>query len=200
MEINFNSFVEYNTKYPDNRVPVLYFILLNLAISEDVGDNEIQEFLFGIDTFDHNYKGYYKQLEEWDFIKITGNGMKDVSLRPLGIELIGEPEIDDITKLATKMREVFPPGVRSGGLLVRSSVRDISEKLRKFTKKHRYSSAEILQATKQYVERKRLENWAYMSRLVYFIEKDNASILADECEELSESSDNVLGTDTVRRL
>ena len=196
MNIDFNKLIEFNNKHPDKKVNSFYYILLSMIISEDVSEEFIIEYLM---TAQYDTpKELYNDLQEWGFIKIIGDGYKDISLRPLGIELIGETTVDEVTELASKIRDLFPKGVKSGGYLVRSSEGDIADKLRKFFKKHKYTTEQVLKATKNYVSRKESENYAYMQRATYFIEKDGVSNLAAECDNLSEEA--VMFTDTMDRL
>lgn len=108
---------------------------------------------------------------------------------PLGLsdELFGESKPETLLLLAKKIRELFPVGVYSGGYPVRSSEKDILEKLRKFTKKHKYTNELILEATERYIEKKRIGGWNFIQKAVNFIEKDKSSTLAAEIDDLLES-------------
>jgi len=128
---------------------------------------------------------FLESLEERGYLKITGNGIRDFSLREEGKDLFENVEVNSVVELASKIREIFPAGIYSGGLPVRSSVIDIADKLRKFLKKHNYTHQQILQATSNYIKRKESENWNYIQRAVYFIEKDKVSSLAAECDGLT---------------
>lgn len=126
---------------------------------------------------------YVNTFAESGFVKITSPD----DFEPLGLtdELFGESKPEALSVLAKQIRNLFPAGVKSGGYPVRSSESDITDKLRKFFKKHKYTHEQVLEATERYVERKRNEGWAYMQRVVYFIEKDGSSNLAAECDELN---------------
>lgn len=197
MIIDFQKLVEFNNKHPDKKLLPWNFVYFNLVISEET-DESILYGMFTFDTTEEDIAEIYKEWEDWGLIKIIGTGLKDISLRPLGIELIGETTVDEVTELASKIRDLFPKGVKSGGYLVRSSEGDIADKLRKFFKKHKYTTEQVLKATKNYVSRKESENYAYMQRATYFIEKDGVSNLAAECDNLSEET--VAFTDTMDRL
>ena len=108
--------------------------------------------------------------------------------------------MDSILELAKQIRDVYPVGIKSGGYLVKSSEIDIADKLRKFFKKHKYTHEQVLEATKKYVRRKRHENWAYMQRAIYFIEKDGSSNLAAEIDNLKEDMHGEEGDDWTRNI
>lgn len=91
----------------------------------------------------------------------------------------------NIKEFAKKYQALFPVGVRSGGYLVRGTAQSCENKLKSFRRKYPdYDEAIILQATKNYVDRKAREAYNHMKLAPYFIEKDGISMLAAECEEL----------------
>jgi len=182
MTIDFNKLIEFNNKHPDRPVPFNEFILINLLSSDDVEEQHLEDFLM-------NDQRIYGRLEYMGLIKITGDKLKDVSIRDLGLELIGQSKSDTVIELANKIRDLFPVGVKSGGYPVRSSVVDIADKLRKFFKKHKsYTQEQVLEATTKYVNRKKNEGYSYMQKAVFFIEKDGMSTLASEIDALQETS------------
>ena len=145
--------------------------------------------MFRSDTPDEDIKEIYSEWEDYGLIKVVGDGLKEVSIRDLGLELIGQSKSDSIIELANKIRDLFPVGVKSGGYPVRSSVVDIADKLRKFFKKHKsYTQEQVLEATTKYVNRKKNEGYSYMQKAVFFIEKDGVSTLASEIDGLQETS------------
>jgi len=183
MTIDFNKLIEFNNKHPNRPVPFNEFILINLLSSDDVEEQHLEDFIM-------NDQRIYGRLEYMGLIKITGDKLKDVSIRDLGLELIGQSKSDSIIELAEKIRNLFPVGVKSGGYPVRSSVVDIADKLRKFFKKHKsYTQEQVLEATTKYVNRKRGEGYSYMQKAVFFIEKDGMSTLASEIDSLSEENE-----------
>lgn len=182
MTIDFNKLIEFNNKHPNIPVPVNEFILINLLSSDDVEEHHIEDFLM-------DDQRVYGRLEYMGLIKITGDKLKDISIRDLGLELIGQSKSDSIIELANKIRDLFPVGVKSGGYPVRSSVVDIADKLRKFFKKHKsYTQEQVIEATTKYVNRKKNEGYSYMQKAVFFIEKDGMSTLASEIDALQETS------------
>ena len=121
-------------------------------------------------------------LEDAGFIKITSD-MYDFALLEKAESLFGK-KLDSLSELAEKLINIYPIGVKSGGYPVRGSKVDVTDKLRKFFKKHKYTHEQVIEATERYVERKRKDKWDYMQRLIYFIEKDGSSNLAAECDNL----------------
>ena len=186
MTIDFNKLIEFNNKHPDSGIGIHQFIFLNMVISEEISESFMESYMktFG----DTAYLNFHINLESSGILKITGDSLKDVSIRDLGLELIGQSKSDSIIELAEKIREMFPKGVKSGGYPVRSSTVDIADKLRKFFKKHKYTQEQVLEATKRYVERKGREGYSYMQKAVFFIEKDGSSTLAAECDNLKDES------------
>lgn len=140
-------------------------------------------------------------LEILHFIKITDemymsiDGIRTINLecfelRGRSIDLFKEKSVD-LDSLAEKMRVLFPAKVRGGaGKPVKSPKMAVVDKLKKFFKYYPNVSEDmILQATSNYVENRRIVNWAYMSQLDYFIFKDNTSMLASEIEEIGEEDE-----------
>lgn len=140
-------------------------------------------------------------LEILHFIKITDemymsiDGIRTINLecfelRGRSIDLFKDKSVD-LDSLAEKMRALFPAKVRGGaGKPVKSPKMAVVDKLKKFFKYYPNVSEDmILQATSNYVENRRIANWAYMSQLDYFIFKDNTSMLASEIEEIGEEDE-----------
>jgi len=188
MNIDFNKLIEFNNKHPDKPILPFNFILFNMVVAEDVLPLHIDG-MFTSTTDADEIDKIYREWEEYGLLKVIGDGLKDVSIRDLGLELIGQSKSDSIIELAEKIRDLFPVGVKSGGYPVRSSVVDIADKLRKFFKKHKsYTQEQVLEATTKYVNRKKGEGYSYMQKAVFFIEKDGMSTLASEIDALQESS------------
>lgn len=110
------------------------------------------------------------------------------------LEIINKPAviIKDKEKLSIgwiqEYRDLFPIGVKSGGFPVRGDLKGCTKKMERFLEDYpEYDKEIILKATKSYVDKKRLENYAYMQLAHYFIKKDDISSLAAECENLRES-------------
>ncbi|UCD06987.1 MAG: hypothetical protein JSW41_04085 [Candidatus Aenigmatarchaeota archaeon] len=94
-----------------------------------------------------------------------------------------QPGVRDLPQLAVAFRNIWPAGIKSGGLYVRSGMATIEGKLRKFLKKFpNYTREEILQAAEKYVEESRRDNYQYMKTAEYFIFKNEGSTLETYCE------------------
>lgn len=137
------------------------------------------------------------QLQHLGFIKITSDE-GDFELLEKSEELFGK-KLDSLTELANKLIEIYPQGVKSGGYPVRGSNVDVTDKLRKFFKKHKYTQEQVTQATEKYIERKRNEGWAYIQGLIYFIEKNGSSNLAAEIDGMK-GDDYGTGEDWTRNV
>lgn len=95
---------------------------------------------------------------------------------------------DNVLEWIDEFREIFPKGVRSGGLPVRGDKQSCLKKIRKFLKEYtEYDKDLILKATKNYVENKARDQYNYMQTAHYFIYKNNTSTLAAECENILEN-------------
>jgi len=91
--------------------------------------------------------------------------------------------IRNLDELAIKFRLVWPAGVKSGGLYVRSGITTIQNKLRVFFKRYpHYTDDEVLAAAQRYVDESRRDNYQYMKTAEYFILKNDGSTLETYCE------------------
>ena len=198
MNIDFNKLIEFNNKHPDIGLNPHAFVVFNMLLSDDVSEEIVKDFINSSDVIE--ISSYTEVFQNNGLLKITGDGFRDISIRDLGLELIGQSKSDSIIELAEKIREMFPKGVKSGGYPVRSSTVDIADKLRKFFKKHKYTQDQVLEATKRYVERKGREGYSYMQKAVFFIEKDGSSTLAAECDNLKDEKSSSEGVDLMKRL
>lgn len=166
--------------------------ILFLLLNEPNIDEKFFNFMLEDLGYDCTFDLKMEEFEENGLIKITGPGFKDFSLREEGKKILGEPDLDDVKELAKKMIDLFPIGIKSGGYPVRASVNDVTDKLKKFLKNNKYTHEEILKATERYVNRKKLENYSFMQRIIYFIEKDKFSSLASEIEDMKASKEDNL--------
>ena len=141
-------------------------------------------------------------LEVDHYIKITDEinviieGQRELNLqcfelRAKANELFNTKQID-FEVLANQMREIFPAKIRGGaGKPVRSSTREVMEKLKKFFKYYPEATEEqVVKATQNYIDNRRSAHWAYMSQLDYFIFKDSSSMLATEIDCLDSEEDS----------
>ena len=89
---------------------------------------------------------------------------------------------------------LFPKGVKSGGYPLRSGLRGVEIKMKKFIKEFpEYPKDVIIAATKKYLEEARSNGYQYTQLAHYFIYKNNVSNLAAYCESFLEK-----GTDSVK--
>jgi hypothetical protein len=125
--------------------------------------------------------------------KLINDGLldEDLEITPKGMKIANErPRKVSVKELVDKYRDLFPKGVKSGGYRVKGSKQGCLKKMEKFVKEHpEYSFDLILEATQQYIERKRAEGWRYMNLSHFFIEKNGVSQLEAECEALSDDSE-----------
>lgn len=153
-------------------------------------------------TYHYNRAKYINlvmDLESLNLVKIIGD-LYDDDLNPLlnsilvraeGLKIFQDQlEATEIEELAKELRDLFPSGIKSGGYYVKGNLKDIKYKLVKFIKKYpKYDKDIIIKATKNYIDRKRAENWNMIKTIENFILKDNTSVLASECENLLENGD-----------
>ena len=129
---------------------------------------------------------HYLKLEEYitDKYELTEKGKQFVDSIFMNIKITkkkSDTEIEDISK---EFRELFPEGVKSGGLAVKSNIKNIEAKFHTFFNKYKdtYTKDVILGATKKYVNDKKRENYAFMQRAEYLIMKNSESSLATLCD------------------
>lgn len=143
-----------------------------------------------IEKYVKKYSVIYKQLESLGTVKVVGPSVDDVVVsQSIIVEETVSPPVKEVIEegdFITTFINLFPAGVRSGGKLVKSDKVGIRERLSKFTKEYpEYSRELIMEATKQYVDRKSAVAYKYMRTALYFIGKrDQGSDLAAECQHL----------------
>lgn len=131
------------------------------------------------------------KLQENLFIKILDS---KIVLRTKGQKLVSTRnspiKSDEIISLAKEMIEMFPKGAKSGTIYRwRGTLANVVVKLKRFMSKYpQYTREEILNATKHYVDSFRYGDMQYMQLLVYFIEKNEISRLAEEIEAIKEGN------------
>lgn len=131
-------------------------------------------------------QGYLK------YNKITAEGLKvinqldnyfSIKKKKTTNELIG---VDGVAAIK-QYREIFPTGKLPSGVPARNNVKILTENFRWFFSEHDYTWAEILQATRMYVNEYRDKEYLYMQNSQYFISKQDkhkvkTSKLADYCD------------------
>ena len=111
------------------------------------------------------------------------------------------PPVEDIAILASKLREIFPKGMKVGTSAWRGNLREITLRLQKFFKLYgnQYSSEDIINATKKNVEHFN-GDYRFMRILKYFIMKTETKYDEDGVghnEDVSELA-NFLENDCVK--
>lgn len=157
-------------------------------ISED-NNLTINEFFFLGNTF-FNLKESEKEnlFKKWK-VPYDDTGPRFYSPHELKfMSIIKDSKVIDhksILELSKTLKEIFPKGKKEGTALYwAEGVSLIDKRLRLFFKKYGvFSSEEIIDATKRYIESFN-GNYAYMRTLKYFIFKDIKGV-----EEIENSSD-----------
>lgn len=131
------------------------------------------------------------KLQEELFLKILDNR---VVLRAKGQRLLAvrnsPVNADEIISLSKELMEMFPKGNKPGtNYRWRATLSNVVVKIKRFLNKNpQYTREEILNATKHYVDSFKYGDMQYMQLLVYFIEKNEISKLAEEIESMREGN------------
>ena len=93
------------------------------------------------------------------------------------------PPVEEIQALASKLREIFPKGLKVGSSAWRGNIREITLRLQKFFKIYgsQYKPEDIIDATRKYVDRFN-GDYTYMRILKYFIMKHDSETNEDVSE------------------
>ena len=130
-------------------------------------------------------------LEDNLYIKIATDQVDEIFPRQKTLDLFQSPDEKSVDTWIQEWCDLFPKGVKSGGYYIRSNKEDCLKKMIKFIKTRKYSKSIIMKATSNYIERKARENYAYMMKAEYFIEKDGMSALATEIANVGEEEEIV---------
>ncbi len=120
---------------------------------------------------------------------VTGETIAVAGINPEQLE--GKSlDINDPMNWIDEWVDIFPRGVKSGGRLLRGDKLSCMRKMRVFLREYPgYSKEIIMQATRNYIESKRNEGFAYTRCAVYFIYRvdssrsDKVSDLATWCDQ-----------------
>ena len=94
----------------------------------------------------------------------------------------------DVEKWIDEWLQIFPAGVKSGGKLVRSDRKACLSKMTDLVLSSKYYKDEIIEATKEYVNSFRDNDYMYMKCATYFIsKKDEGSELIALCDKRREN-------------
>lgn len=130
------------------------------------------------------------KLETMGYIKLISNSAnaEDIELRIKTKDLFNKNRNSPsfrAKELVEPFRAIFPEGSNAGGYRYRGDKQGVFDKLTKFIKKYpKFTDEQILQATKQYVNRFK-PSYVGMRQAHYFISKDGGiSDLLGELENL----------------
>ena len=168
-------------KYIASGLSLNEFILLQCIYNKDYKEASLIQ---GIEKID------LSKLEEELWIKITGLSIEEIFPRQKMFDLFQTKDEQEVVLWIEQWLELFPKGVKSGGYYIKSNKEDCLKKMIKFLKVRKYTKKQIFEATKNYVDRKAKENYAYMMKAEYFIEKDNISALATEISNIGEEEES----------
>ena len=106
--------------------------------------------------------------------------------------IVNPPSIPAITSsamsLAMRIIDIFPRGIKSGGLPVRDNAVNVEKKIRKFKNDYpQYTDDQIIDAVTKYVNDKKKEGYTYMKTASYLIYKDNVSTLASLIDSITDN-------------
>jgi hypothetical protein len=134
-------------------------------------------------------------VELVEFIKGSfENSKQDVTsekIAVVGVEGLKDAISDDVESWIDEWIDIFPRGVKSGGRLIRSDKPSCIRKMKVFLREYEYTKEIILQATRNYIESKRNDNFAYTRCAVYFIFRVDTS-RADKVSDLASWCDQAL--------
>lgn len=165
-----------------------------------------------IDVMLHQYQklyihGFIKQSEDETIYELTEKGK--LIAESIQLSSKGSKQIEDsIKKLCTEYLAIFPDIKLPSGKKARCNIVEIEKKMRSFKKtfgprfKKDYGftleDSDILEATKRYVEEYRMQGYKFMSTSSYFIQKREASLLADEIISLKNGTKKPVTNITVQ--
>lgn len=162
-------------KIPDD-LKLESFVLLNIIFNKEFEllDKLIEKY--------HPISIVNLQLKS--YIKVTNSDPNSWIIRKKALDLF--PIIEkhnNLHDIAEKIRDIFPKGVKSGGYSVRSNVKDLEDKLKKFNKDYKYSPEIVIEATIRYVNELKKQDYNFMLLSKYFIHKEGkGSTLAEYCD------------------
>jgi len=161
------------------------FIVLYLLYNKEYEEAKLLIDRSGVDVLSN--------LQVLGYIKLMGTDLETVTLRAKANDLFTVSKSNPRVRaehLSEMIRAIFPPGTNAGGYRYRGDKQGVLDKLTKFVKKYpNYEDEEIIQATRQYVNRFK-PDFVGMRQCHYFITKDNTSDLLGELENLN--TDNII--------
>lgn len=141
------------------------------------------------------FVGAIERLESCGLVKWHGTTAKEITMRKAGEDLFRKyvglkkkgVTAKEVGTWIDSWREIFPAGVNNGGYRYRGDRGEVLKKMIKFVNTYKYTTEQIFQATKNYVERFSLKGYEFMQQAHYFIDKKGVgSTLNAECEGLKD--------------
>ncbi len=142
----------------------------------------------------------FNELKATGYINIVGE-VKDEIYTFENLQLTDKFEknilgkVEDVVSWITDWYDLWPKGITSGGYPLRSDKPACLKKMRKFIVNNEYTKEQIFQATINYIEKCKSNNYQYTRLAPYFIEKEDISLLSRECELLAEKIEPIKNTD-----
>lgn len=126
-----------------------------------------------------------------EYIKSHFTSITSERIAVSGVDAIKEPDPQDVDTWIDEWIDIFPRGVKSGGRLLRSDLPSCLRKMKIFLREYKYSKETIMQATRNYINSKAKDAFAFTRCAVYFIYRveggsrgsDRTSDLATWCEQ-----------------
>lgn len=81
--------------------------------------------------------------------------------------------------------KLWPTHELPGGYRVSGNTMEVTKRMKKFLTAFNYSPDIIIQATKNYLEARRFQNWVYTKKNSKFIYDSDGSMLEQECQALT---------------
>jgi hypothetical protein len=137
-----------------------------------------------------------KGIELIEFLKINSTGVTAERIAVSGVDQLKTEVGENVEAWIDEWLDIFPRGVKTNGKLVRSDKPSCLRKMQFFIAEYKYNKETILEATKAYVESKRLQGYEFMRCATYFIyrietsTKDKTSDLASWCDQILHEKDN----------
>jgi hypothetical protein len=111
-----------------------------------------------------------------------------------------KPAKIDSSDWIDEYRKLFLPARGTNSRSILGDRKACIDKMNKFLKTYPYNKNTVLAATKNYINSKHKDRYAYTQCADYFIFKDNISTLAAECESLGTNGIIETGSEFIRDL
>lgn len=150
-------------------------------------------FLMSVDLIEFNDpdKGYYLSN-----FKVTNNFInRYIDIKP-DIKINKRIETSNVEEWMDEWYSLFPRGIKNGAYPIKGDRKGCLKKLKSFVKDYpEFSKDVIMKATKEYINKSKLNNYVFMQQAHYFISKNNISTLASYCELVENNDITTSSTD-----